>query len=382
MTKQLWIFGLAIGLSACGGGSGDASPSIGSKPLTSSEIKQRVEQQEQTIRSQSLWFIDTGAPIHATAAVADNKVFIGNDEGNLFALATDTGEIIWQLAIGSNISGDIVAHNDSIIFLTEGAELIALNIHDGSDVWRLDTRAERILDTWDYHNNHPLIVNNELYLVSKSGYVMAINPNTGELLWEKNIGERLLGRPALYDNTLSFASETGLYNFDINRKEINWYNDTTGYSSSPAVAEGVVITGSRNAYAQAVDLQTGENVWDVQHGGNWVTGEAIYHQGNFYIGTSDDHLLESINAKTGEVNWNIDAGGNVFARPVIYQDKVLITAGSAYVDQSKGYLTVVDFSGEVHWQLEATNFLNTVTVEQGVIYTGNESGYFYALPLE
>jgi len=43
-----------------------------------------------------LWSFKAKEGIHSTAAIADNKVFVGCDDGNLYALDFKTGKKMWE----------------------------------------------------------------------------------------------------------------------------------------------------------------------------------------------------------------------------------------------------------------------------------------------
>src|SRR5687768_17369769 len=41
------------------------------------------------------WTFKTGGPVKSSAAIADGKVFIGSNDGHLYALNLDSGQKIW-----------------------------------------------------------------------------------------------------------------------------------------------------------------------------------------------------------------------------------------------------------------------------------------------
>ena len=43
-----------------------------------------------------IWSFKAEEGIHSTAAIVDNKVFVGCDDGNLYALDFNTGKKIWE----------------------------------------------------------------------------------------------------------------------------------------------------------------------------------------------------------------------------------------------------------------------------------------------
>ncbi|MFQ5809797.1 MAG: PQQ-binding-like beta-propeller repeat protein, partial [Armatimonadota bacterium] len=114
---------------------------------------------------QERWSFMTGAPIRFAPHVADGRVLVASDDGCLYCLSADEGELIWKFRaaprdeklIGNGrmisrwpLRSGVIVH-DRVVYLTagmwpaEGVYVYALRIDDGSVVWTNDTSGAMYL---------------------------------------------------------------------------------------------------------------------------------------------------------------------------------------------------------------------------------------------
>jgi outer membrane protein assembly factor BamB len=155
---------------------------------------------------------------------------------------------IWNRELGDGYSGILVEgdrlytmYREQAGFFDFGAEdqdvVIALDARNGTTIWeyRYEAPELRRMDLTYGQGPHstPLIVGDRLFAVGAMGHFFALDKNTGEVLWSRN----------LYD-------EFGAV----------WER---GYSASPIAWEGTVIlpTGMRGQSVVSFDQATGDVVW-------------------------------------------------------------------------------------------------------------------------
>ncbi len=107
-----------------------------------------------------IWKFVTGAPVRIAPVISGKLLFAGSDDGNLYCLNVETGKLLWKYEGGPDTSvrtgmfiGNgrmisrwpircgIVADNGALYFTSglfpvEGVFLHALNISDGSEIWK------------------------------------------------------------------------------------------------------------------------------------------------------------------------------------------------------------------------------------------------------
>jgi outer membrane protein assembly factor BamB len=133
--------------------------------------------------------------------------------GALRAIAYEprTGKEIWQVKYGegfSNVPRPVFGHG--LVFICTGfqqASLLAIKPDGHGDVskskivWRLD-RGVPLTPS-------PLLVGDELYMVTDNGIATCVDAKTGEELWRARLGGNHSASPVYADGKIYFLSEEG-----------------------------------------------------------------------------------------------------------------------------------------------------------------------------
>jgi outer membrane protein assembly factor BamB len=184
------------------------------------------------------WSYLTGAEVWSSPAVADGKVYFGSQDNNVYALNASTGAFLWKYTTNGAITGSSPAVSNGVVYVgSDDAYLYALNADTGALLWRYIAAAS--IDT------APAVVNGVVYVVSQGpGYLYALNASTGTLLWQYLVSDPF-SSPALANGVVYFGSWDGnLYALNATSGKLMWkFKIGTNFSSSPAVANGVVHIG-------------------------------------------------------------------------------------------------------------------------------------------
>jgi outer membrane protein assembly factor BamB len=123
-------------------------------------------------------------------------------------------------------------------------------------------------------------------------------------------------------------------------------HNQVGFQSSPAVVDGVVYTGCRDANLYALDAKTGAEKWKVYHDGSWVISSPAVADGKIYYGTSDSALYNVVDAATGKSQVKEQGNSFMFSSPAVAGDVVVIGV-------SNGSLEARDrASGKLLWEFQ------------------------------
>jgi outer membrane protein assembly factor BamB len=189
------------------------------------------------------------------------------------------------------------------------------------------------------------------------------------------------------------------------------YNSNRMVQSSPAVADGYVFVGSRDAYICCLNASNGDRVWMYGFGYEIWSSPAIYN-GCVYFG-ADDGYVYSLNMTTGAPVWKSKIGGEVRSSPAIVDGRVYIGSGdhnvyalntsdgttiwssptSYRVDSSPAvsdgivYIAPGDYSlcalnastGKEIWRTHTGAAFSSPSVHNGYVYVGSVDGYVYGL---
>lgn len=227
-----------------------------------------------------------------------------------------------------------------------------------------------------------------IYVGSRDGTLIAITDDRGEFVWETALGGGLNGVPTLlsFDEDEQRARETApgepadwllagtddgaLLAFNLETREVEWRYRTSGVvRTAPVIGEGVVHFANSRDEIFAVDVHSGEWVW--QYAGEFQKDFTVYGRaglayappedatsgeaGAIYTGFGDGKVI-ALDANSGAVRWLeplAPVEGNelfvdVDTTPVVVRDRgELIVA-----NQASGVFALALDDGARRWNTE------------------------------
>jgi outer membrane protein assembly factor BamB len=249
-----------------------------------------------------------------------NKVFVGSENGKVFALDADTGDISWQAKVKGEVISAPAFDAGTLVVNTVSGVLKAFNATDGEVQWQIEqdvppltlrgvsspsiaaggvvvgaadgsltiyiladgqqgwtsevgeatgsTELERVIDV----DSQPLIYGDTVYAVSARGHLVAIELRTGRMLWKRQYSS--YRQLSISGNTIFLTDIKGhIYAIDrINGLE-RWSQQsfTNRSVTGPAALKNYVVVGDFEGYLHWLDQETGEIV-----SRHHVDGSGIY----------------------------------------------------------------------------------------------------------
>jgi outer membrane protein assembly factor BamB len=262
-------------------------------------------------------------------AVVNGIVYVGSDNGNVYAVSARTGSLLWSYATGGTVTSSPAVADGVVYVGSYDDNVYALNATDGTKLWSYTTGNQV--------SSSPAVVNGVVYVSSTDSNLYALDASTGVKLW-------------------SYSTGSQSYTF-----------------SSPAVANGVVYVGS-NAAFDALNAQTGVLLWSNPNiKGSFSPAVA---DGVVYVGAG--HNLNALNGKTGTLQWTFPTSQPVDAAPAVANLVV-------YVESEDGNLYGLSATtGVFLWSYKTEAYMYSPAVANGVVYLSaddsvNGNGTLYAL---
>jgi outer membrane protein assembly factor BamB len=81
------------------------------------------------------WIFDTAASIDGALTVADGLVYVGDDNGNIYAIDAATGALRWKLPTGSSVVSRPAAVGGMVYIGSENNDMYALSAATGAVRW-------------------------------------------------------------------------------------------------------------------------------------------------------------------------------------------------------------------------------------------------------
>lgn len=200
--------------------------------------------------------------VHADMSplVKDGKVYFGTGYGQykIYAVDAQTGAEIWSKPMSYPVWGSPSAHENLVFFglgngnFTESAPIpkgkaVALNADTGDIVWEYEA-ADGVFTAIAVHDNF-------VTFGSRDGFVYTLTATDGELHWETDLGAVVVSSPAVTQDAVYAATNAGLiYCLAIDDGSIIWKYDSQNVKyglkllSSPAIANGKLYIGSSDRY--------------------------------------------------------------------------------------------------------------------------------------
>ena len=239
------------------------------------------------------WMVDTGGYVSATPAVDESAIYFPDWAGNLNAVDRETGAVLWQrqIAVYTEVPGDFArttpAIRDNLLifgdqggraFAPSGARIMAVDKYTGDLVWMTvaDSHpAAMVTQSATVHGNRVYVgvsSNEEAFAGFIPGYeccsfrgsVMALDANTGEIMWKAYTA------PDGYSGNAVWGSSPVV---DTKRKSL-YIATGNNYSIPGDVSQCIIDTGDDPAAQQAclaadnyfdavvaLDLKTGAVKW-------------------------------------------------------------------------------------------------------------------------
>jgi len=252
----------------------------------------------------------------AAPVIGDNRIYVMDTQAVVRAISPDNGAVIWQRQLTSPQASARTLFGGGVTF--SGGRLYAVN--GAGDAAALDAATGNIV--WQVRPGGPLrgsptVGGDTVYVVSQDNQLFALNTASGEQRWAvsgsaESSGVFGVASPAFAQSTVVAGYSSGelsAYRYE-NGQEV-WsdalarttvttqVHALTDIDADPVVDQGRVYAIGQGGRMVAVELNTGQRLWELSIAGigmPWVAGDWI-----FVI--TDQAQLIAIARATGRVRW-------------------------------------------------------------------------------
>jgi outer membrane protein assembly factor BamB len=339
------------------------------------------------------WRFETGSTVRSSPALVDGTLFVGSSDGFLYALEAETGRAVWRYDAESPIASSPAVANGVVLVGSRDGVLHGVSASDGTPRWTLETGPDLPLawgyEGWDYLMSSPVLFGGLAYWGSGDGFIHAVDPQTGNQRWTFDTGGRVRSTPAISEGLLVVGNSDGfVFALDAESGSEQWRFETAGasmnsaeygfdrvqVSASPAISDGVIYLGSRDAYLYALDVRDGSVLWTFEEGGtSWIITTSAVTSDRVFSARSGSGNIRAVDRENGTEIWNFQAGAYVYSSPVV-------VGNTLYIGQGDGDFSALDIdSGEERWNYRTgAAVYSTPLVHEGRIYVGSDDGFLYA----
>ncbi len=243
----------------------------------------------------------------SSPVISAGFVYVGGGDGKVYALDAASGRSLWQSSTGGRVRSSPAVLDGAVYVGSMDGRLYALDAATGQSRWIFDTEGHTIdsrkagFDRTSIVSS-PAVTTQQVFVGSRDAHLYAVDRRTGRQLWRfGHKMESMEGSP-----------------------EVSWV------IGSPAVLDGRVLVGSSDGrFFDAVDIQSGEEVWRFKTPRN-VLSSAALAGGQAFFGCDDGHVF-ALDVRTGAERWRFRTGGAVMSSPAVAGGVVLVGSDDGVV---------------------------------------------------
>lgn len=288
-----------------------------------------------TLDFDEIWKKDIGAAsarrarLTSPPIVVADRVYVVDAETTVTAFNSETGDEIWETELAPDLDqkfrlreilsgpkaqeigfGGGVAFDQGRIFVTSGFGFVAaLDAITGEEQWRVKTDAPV--------RTPPTAARGFVYLTTNTNEFIALNQETGEKEWSFQSFEEaarflssaspaaagdLVVAPFSSGELVAFIADSGRAVWNetlVRRASLNALATLNDIAGSPVIDRGLVYVVSHGGRLSAIDIRTGQAIWDVTVASlqmPWVAGDFIFI-------VSIEGELAAISRNDGAIVW-------------------------------------------------------------------------------
>jgi outer membrane protein assembly factor BamB len=311
----------------------------------------------------------------ATPVVSDGRLYVMDTSATVRALEAATGRELWtqplrmeKRARGIAFGGGVSICDGRLYASTGYGFAAALDPQSGKELWRRDFGIPL--------RGAPGCDAGKVYVMTQDNQLFALSGEKGDELWNaaaivENAGLLGASAPAISGDSMVVGYSSGELNaIQTSNGQVTWQDNLARTSRLTALAsltdiDGAPVIDRNRVFAighggrmVALDLATGERVWERTIGGvstPWVAGDFLF------VVTTDSQVL-SLTRKDGKVRWvtqlqryeDVDGRKGLvrWQGPILASDRLLLTSSNGYVTSLSPYtgaLLSVEKLGDGSW---------------------------------
>lgn len=320
------------------------------------------------------WSAAAGAAAQTAPVRANGRVYLGGDDGVLYALSEGDGSELWTYDAESSLRTPAVA--EGTVYVTTGDGYVyALGVEAGEQQWEYRVGV-------DLHP--PTVAHGNVYTGGERGVVYALSATDGSESWTYRIGEGLTAPIAATGDKL-FAGTvkdegpgdpTGTVWTLTAEGDLSWYYPGLDGAVVAVVAtSGPVVAGDKygNLYGfRSKYKNSADTLWSRQVAG---TGHPMLSMAGGTAYVSRGQFVTAVDPSDGAEEWREAPGAMLQSAPAIAGD-------TAYVGHESGMYAVDVGSGSLAWSMEHGDAMGPPVVANETVAVGSADGTLYVLEAE
>lgn len=278
----------------------------------------------------NFWDNRNSALIAGGPSAGMNKVFLGSENGDVFALDAETGALAWQVKVKGEVITPPVFDSGVLVVNTASGILKALDASSGEELWKVEQDVPALTLRGI---SSPVIASGGVLVGTGKGELGVYILDKGQAGWTTEVGEatgstelqRVIdvdAAPVVFgDKVYAISARGNLVAIELKSGRILWKRQYSSYRQIAVYRNNIFITNTRG-HVYALNRLNGIERWsNVELNNRSVTGPAVVGQ---YVVVGDyEGYLHWINQETGEIlsRHRVDSSG-IHSTPTVSDDVI------------------------------------------------------------
>ena len=292
-----------------------------------------------------LWRHTSPTPIFSSPAVAGGRVYIGegyhhDSDCHLRCLDARTGEQIWSFPTTSHVESTPFIHQGKLYFTAGADGVYCIDALEGEQIWHYPAV---------HADMSPVMHKDKVYFGTGYGdyRIYAVDAQTGAEVWSKQMPYSVWGSPSAEENRVFFGLGRGNFSesapipagkvvaLDTETGDLLWEHEAEdAVLTAIAIQNGYVTFGSRDGYVYSLQSTDGKLNWKTDLGGPVVSSPAVTMD-TIYAATKDGYIY-ALSTDTGKVQWEFDT--RIINRNIDLYSSPAVANGLLYIGSSDRYI--------------------------------------------
>jgi outer membrane protein assembly factor BamB len=208
------------------------------------------------MRGNPLWEFETQGPLWA-APTTDERcdcIYVPSMDHHMYAVIAETGELKWQSESfgGSIVSSPTLDKDGKLFFGTFASEVLALDSQTGNVIWRTPTTE------WVWGG--PVLYQDQLFVGDLGGTLYALDAGTGTIRWQKELDGTITASPLVTKKAIYVPTENGnFYALDFNGNNLWSRQFNTKLHTTPVQAGDLILLAANGGDELLYALESNGN---------------------------------------------------------------------------------------------------------------------------
>ena len=282
-----------------------------------------------------LWTSEPGGIVTSPVAVGDNSVCIATRKtaddgsevgGSLRAVDKSTGLTVWVKDYLRPFASPLELAANRIYAGSADGSFYALASQSGEVLWKVETQ--------DVIHSRALVTPRAIYFGGDDGALRAVDPEHGQLIWQYQTGGRIIAQPSADERALYFGSGDGyVYSTDSLTGKLRWRSRTgAAVEASPVLVGDRLLVASFDNFVYALSRARGDRIWKRRLENRLASSPVVQGDASLVAPLRGDYVAVFLNSDGRRVNlYQLDKDFEIVADPIFAGDTLVLATNKGLV---------------------------------------------------